>query len=119
MQNKTQNPNALYLATKDPNGAMIDLVSSTNQRFSVPKHLILENRFFPGDRISVRFGSLTLSISGKNLLPIYKAIGSQKIVAMREGCPDRESEDNFATWIDSIEICKTTRTGEEVTIFPE
>ncbi len=118
MQENNQNSDTLFLTSKDPNGFMTDFVSRTNQRYSLPKHLVLENRFFQGDRITLRFGGLTLNISGKNLLPIYKAIKNQKIIVMREGCPDRENEENFQTWIDSIEITKPNRSGGFDKVFP-
>lgn len=118
MQKDNQNSDTLFVATKEPNGLMIDFVDKTSQRFSVPKHLILNSRFFPSDKVSLKLGGQTLEIVGKNLLPVHKAICNQKLVAIREGCPDREDENNFATWIDSIVVTQPNSSGGVLTIFP-
>ncbi|EDY82687.1 hypothetical protein VDG1235_2310 [Verrucomicrobiia bacterium DG1235] len=52
-------------------------------------------------------------------MPIYKLINQQRLLAVREGCPARESEENFDTWIDSIVITKLNKRGQEEITFPE
>jgi hypothetical protein len=89
----------------DPQAAprMLDLVQRTGNRQALPYAYLVAARLVGNTRVELLFTETLVTLSGRNLLPVYQQLIAQSVWRLEESGTGFD-DPTLVTWIESITV---------------